>query len=164
LVLVAPEELRGEIEAQLSTEARRAIVGWAHAEPHATPARLLQVVEPVIESVRAARRREQLERWHEQLGRNLRATSGWHCTLEAASDARVELLLADRSVRRTGFRCPECLRAAAEAGSCPVDGSPLEPRDALDLAVHQTLVHGGGVLSFDEGRNGLTSVGALLRF
>jgi hypothetical protein len=30
--------------------------------------------------------------------------------------------------------------------------------------VHQTLLHGGSVMSFEERRDGLDSVGALLRF
>jgi peptide chain release factor subunit 1 len=164
LVIVAPDELRGEIESKLSTEARGAIVGWTSAEPHMPPAALLEVVRPILDRVREAREREQLERWQERLGRNAGATQGWPETLEAASDARVELLLANTGARRVAYRCPSCLRASAEPGECPLDGTQLEEHDALDLALHQTLVHGGGVLSFGERRDGLESVGALLRF
>jgi peptide chain release factor subunit 1 len=164
LVIVAPDELRSQIEAKLSSDTLRAVVGWAHAEPHAAPAELYEIVRPCLEQAREQRVAEQLERWHEQLGRQVRATSGWSDTLEAASDARVEVLLAARDAGGTAYRCPACLRAAAEPGTCPLDGAELEAHDALDLAVHQTLVHGGSVLSLDEGRDGLESVGALLRF
>jgi peptide chain release factor subunit 1 len=164
LVIVAPEELRSEIEAKLSAETLDAVVGWAHAEPHATAAELFEVVRPVLDRARERRAAAQLERWHEQLGRNARATEGWHDTLEAASDARVDVLLAAQGAGDTAYRCPECLRAAAEPGTCPLDGTELEAHDALDLAVHQTLVHGGSVLTLDESRDGLRSVGALLRF
>jgi peptide chain release factor subunit 1 len=163
LVIVAPDELRPEIEATLTPEAKDAIVGWTNAEAHVTPAELHELVRPILDRARAERERRELERWREQLGRNVRAAAGWHDTLEAASDARVELLLTHRGARTTGYRCPRCLRAAAEPGTCPLDGSELEQHDALDLAVHQTLVHGGSVLSLDEPR-GLDSVGALLRF
>jgi peptide chain release factor subunit 1 len=164
LVIVAPEELRGEIEAKLSSDARNAIAGWTTAEPHASSAALLEVVRPILDRVREARELEQLERWQERLGRNAGATKGWPETLEAASDARVELLLVNTGTRGVAYRCPACLRASAEPGQCPLDGAELEQHDALDLALHQTLVHGGGVLSIEERRDGLDSVGALLRF
>src|SRR3954454_2534916 len=95
LVVVAPDELRSEIEAPLSPETRDAVVGWARAEPHSTPAELLTVVEPILAEARESRDRDELERWREQLGRHDRASSGWKDTLEAASDARIELLLAN---------------------------------------------------------------------
>jgi peptide chain release factor subunit 1 len=164
LGIVAPEELRSEIAATLSSETLRAVVGWTHAEPHATPAELHELVRPIVERTRDERAAEQLARWKEQLGRQMRATAGWHDTLEAASDARVDVLLAAQGADETAYRCPACLRAAAEPGTCPLDGAELEPHRALDLAVHQTLVHGGSVLSLDERRDGLDSVGALLRF
>jgi peptide chain release factor subunit 1 len=164
LVIVAPDELRGEIEAKLSSETLDAVVGWAHAEPHATPAELYEVVRPILERAREKSCTELLERWRERLGRNGRAAEGWPDTLEAASDGRVELLLAVPNGGRPGYRCPECLRAAAEPGACPLHGAGLEEHDAYDLAVHRTLLHGGSVLSFGERRDGLESVGALLRF
>ena len=61
-----------------------------------------------------------------------------------------------------------CGRAQAEDGSCPLDGTTLEEADAgLDLAVHQTLTHGGTVEVIGEERRDLEPVGgvaALLRF
>jgi peptide chain release factor subunit 1 len=164
LVIVAPEEIRTEIESHLSPETKDAIVGWARAEPHSTPAELLTVVQPILAEAREARERDALARWQELLARDGRASAGWGDTLEAASDARVELLLASPAAAATGYRCPECLRATAEPGTCPLDGTPLEEHDALDLAVHQTLVHGGRVLTLDASRDGLESIGALLRF
>src|SRR3954469_16724557 len=152
LVIVAPDELRSEIEAHLSAETRDSIIGWGRAEPHSTPTELLTVVQPIVADARDARRRDELARWQEQLARGGRASAGWHDTLEAASDARVELLLANRIAGATAYRCPDCLRATAEPGNCPLDGTRLEEHDALDLAVHQTLVHGGRVEMLDEGR------------
>jgi hypothetical protein len=52
-------------------------------------------------------------------------------------------------------------------GSCPLDGTTLESRDSgLDLAVHQTLVHGGKVHVIRERRDlePVGGVGALLRY
>ena len=100
-------------------------------------------------------------------GRNARAASGWEQTLEAASDARVELLLFQEGADRPAFRCPACGRAEVSEGSCPLDGTRLEPTDAgLDLAVHQTLAHGGAVWAIRHHRDlaPAEGIGALLRF
>ena len=108
-----------------------------------------------------------LERWREEAGRNGRAAAGWPDTLTAASDARVETLLVSDGVDRVAWRCPECGRASADEGSCPLDGTTMERVDkGLDVAVHQTLVHGGTVWVVEHGRDldPVEGIGALLRF
>jgi peptide chain release factor subunit 1 len=165
LVIVAPEELRSEIEAALSVEARESIVGWAHAEAHATPAELLEVARPHLDHARVARVEEVLDRWREERGRNGRASAGWAETLEAASDGRVEvLLLADRA-DGDAFFCPSCGRAQVDGGTCPLDGTELDRDAAGDLAVHATLAHGGAVTTVLGGDlDDADGVAALLRF
>jgi hypothetical protein len=52
-------------------------------------------------------------------------------------------------------------------GKCPLDGTELEPRDeGLDLAVHQTLSHGGTVWALRQHRDlePVEGIGALLRY
>src|SRR5439155_24527499 len=141
-------------------------VGWAQAEAHATPAELLEVARPHLERARARQVTEALERWQAEAGRNGRAAAGWEDTLQAASDGRVELLLVQRGANREAFRCPECGRGYASAGSCPLDGHELERQlDGLDLAVHQVLAHGGAVLPVEGTTlNAHEGIGALLRF
>ena len=167
VVAFAPEESRAELSGLLSQEAQQALAGWAHAEAHATPAELLELAMPVLEQVRAEREREALERWREEAGRNGRAASGWAATLEAASNGRVELLLADGATPRGAWWCPSCGRASAEEGSCPLDGAPLErAENALDLAIQQTVVHGGTVLVAEDAPDlgPVEGIAALLRF
>ena len=168
IVLVGSEEMRSEFADALSAEARDAVVGWAPAEAHAGPAQLLEAVTPVLEKAEAKDEAEVLARWREETGRNARASAGWKQTLEAASDGRVELLLFQNGVDHTAFRCPACGRAAIEGGSCPLDGTRLEETDAgLDLAVHQTLTHGGAVWAIRhqqdlDARRGHRSAAAVL--
>jgi peptide chain release factor subunit 1 len=167
IVLVCPEEMRGEFTEELSKEARDALVGYAQAEAHARPAELLEAVRPILEKAEAKDEREAIERWREEAGRNGRAASGWAKTLEAASDGRVEVLLFQEGTDHAAFRCPACGRAALEGGSCPLDGTQLEPHDAgLDLAVHQTLAHGGAVwaIRHHEDLAPVEGIGALLRY
>jgi peptide chain release factor subunit 1 len=167
IVLVSSEETRREFADELSKEARDAVVGWTHAEAHATPAEILAAVAPVLEQSQVKDEAETIERWREEAGRHGRATSGWAQTLEAASDGRVDLLLFQEGVDRPAYRCPACGRAALEEGSCPLDGTRLERTEAgLDLAVHQTLAHGGAIwaIRHHEDLAPVEGVGALLRY
>jgi peptide chain release factor subunit 1 len=167
IVIVGSEETRSEFMGELSAEVREAVVGWAHAEAHAGPSQLLDAVTPVLEHAESQDEAEVLARWREEAGRGARASSGWEQTLEAASDGRVELLLFQEGVDHPAFRCPACGRAAASGGSCPLDGTTLEETDAgLDLAVHQTLMHGGAVWAIRHHQDlaPVEGIGALLRF
>jgi peptide chain release factor subunit 1 len=167
VVIACPEEVRPEFEHLLSQEARQGLAGWAVVEAHAGPPEVLGAVKPVLERAREERESAQLDRFREELGRQGRAVGGWDGTLEAASDARVEVLLYTDGVQRPAWQCPQCGRAAAEGGSCPLDGSALEERaEGLDLALHQTLAHGGGVCVIRTRRDldPLEGIGALLRF
>ncbi|HWG56484.1 MAG TPA: Vms1/Ankzf1 family peptidyl-tRNA hydrolase [Gaiellaceae bacterium] len=167
IVVVCSEEVRPELTTVLSNELGEAVVGWAAAEQHAGPAELQQIVEPILDECREQRVTACIERWQEEAGRGGRAASGWAETLEAASDARVETLLYTDGVQRDAFRCPACGRASADARTCPLDGTMMEPRDdGLDLAVRQTLAHGGDVLAVIERPelDGAEGIAAILRF
>ena len=168
VVLAGPEETRSGFEGLLSSEAREALVGWVAAEAHVDAAGLLDVAKPLLEESRAGREEQVLGRWREEAARNGRATSGWEDTLQAASDGRVELLLVQDGADRSAFVCPACGRAQATDGSCALDGTTLQPAETgLDLAVHQTLTHGGTVEVIGEEHHDLGPVGgvaALLRF
>jgi peptide chain release factor subunit 1 len=167
VIVVANEETRAEFEEELSNEVKEAIIGWASAEAHASPAQLLATVEPPLERWRAEQETSAVERWREAAGRNGRAAAGWAQTLEAASDGRVELLLFQDGTDRHVWECPACGRLGAEGGTCPLDGTRMEEsRDGLDLAVHQTLAHGGTVwvLRRRQDLEPVEGIGAVLRY
>ena len=167
VVIVGSDENRAELDDLLSPEAKSAVAGSAHAEAHAGAAELLAAAEPVLEGWRAAKEQEIVERWREEAGRSGRAASGWVATLEAASDGRVDLLLFEDGAARSAWRCPACGRLAAGAGDCPLDGTRMESSsDGLDLAVHQTLAHGGSVwaLRHADDLGPVEGIGALLRY
>jgi peptide chain release factor subunit 1 len=167
VVIVCPEPVRREFEELLSHETRAALAGWTQGEAHATPAQILELALPVLDAWRGQQEAAALERWREEAGRNGRAAAGWERVLEAASDGRVELLLFREGANRNAYQCPRCGRASTADGSCPLDGTRMEPRpEGLDLAVHQTLVHGGTVRALGQ-RGDLDpaeGIGALLRY
>jgi peptide chain release factor subunit 1 len=167
VVVITTEETRGEFEEILSQDARSVIAGFAHAEAHAQPSDLLAVAAPALERWQAEKETEVVDRWLEELGRNGRAASGWEATLEAASDARVELLLFREGANHEARRCPACSRLSVGGSKCPLDGTRLEEsEDGLDLEVHQTLAHGGRVWAVRHGDDldAAAGIGALLRF
>jgi peptide chain release factor subunit 1 len=166
LVMVAPEELRSEIESALSHEARESIVGWATADAHANEVELLALVRPFLDEARAREDEATLERWQAERGRGGKVAAGWKQTLDAASDARVDVLLIGEGARHAAWWCPKDGRAYADGGKCPLDGTKLEPRDdAVDLAIHHTLLHGGTFVRFGAGALAdADGIGAILRF
>jgi peptide chain release factor subunit 1 len=167
VVIVCPEPLRADFDQALSHETRAALAGWTQAEAHATPAQLLELAVPVLDAWRADQESAALDRWREEAGRNGRAAAGWERVLEAASDGRVELLLFQEGANRDAFQCPRCGRASTSDGSCPLDGTRMERRpEGLDLAVHQTLSHGGTVRAVGQRRDldPVEGIGALLRY
>jgi peptide chain release factor subunit 1 len=167
VVLVGAEDMRSDFEEILSNEVKGCFIGWTTAEAHADATQLLEAARPVLDEWWSKRDSALLDRWREEAGKHGRATAGWEQTLEAASDARVELLLVQDGVDEPAYQCPKCGRAQLTNGSCPLDGTTLEERDgAFDLAVHQTLTHGGTVQVIRDRRDlePVGGVGALLRF
>jgi len=166
IVVVGPEEMRGDFESALSKEARDAIVGWTTAEGHAGANELLEVARPLLDEARARDDQEALERFEEHRARGERVAAGWKQVLEAASDARVDVLFVEEGSPERAWECPECGRASADGGSCPLDGAKLEERDdGADLALRQTVANGGSVVCVGAGALGdAKGIGALLRF
>ena len=167
VVLIGVEEIRSEFEALLSNEVSSCLAGWATAEAHADGAQIVEAAQPVLDAWWAGRETELLERWREEAGKNGRAASGWESTLEAASDGRVELLLVQEGSDQQAYQCPQCGRAQLTDGSCPLDGAAMEAKDGgLDLALHQTLAHGGAVHVIRDRQDlgPVQGIAALLRF
>jgi peptide chain release factor subunit 1 len=167
IVIVASEETRSAFEDELSHDVQGAVIGWTIAEAHAGAPELLEAAKPVLGKWRAQEEATVAERWQEEAGRNGRAAAGWEKTLEAASDGRVELLLVQEGADHSAWECPRCGRLSAEGGECPVDGTPMEEsQNGADLAVHQTLAHGGTVRQLRERHDlePVEGIGALLRY
>ena len=167
VIIVSSEETRAEFDDLISKDAKSAVVGRTSAEAHAQAPELLALTSPILEQVRAKEEGDLLERWREEAGRGERASSGWEQTLEAASDARVELLLYSEGADHEASQCPACGRVSVGGGRCPLDGTEMERRDdGLDLAVHQTLANGGTVHAVTAHRDldPAEGIGALLRY
>ena len=168
VVVVGPEEIRAEFEDALAQETHAALLGWAAVESHATPAKVLEVISPLLEEAESAEEAELLERWQELAGRGGRATGGWPETLEALSDGRVDVLLVASGRSRTVWQCPACGRAAAVAGRLPARRDP-DGRRATTASTSRctgALAHGSRVhlVRHHDDLGPADGIGALLRF
>jgi peptide chain release factor subunit 1 len=167
VIVVSTDETRAELEELLASETKKAVVGWTTAEAHASPRELLELTSPILEQARANDEGNLMDRWREGAGRGGRAASGWAETLEAASDARVAVLLYQDGANHDAWQCPACGRLSATGGRCPLDGTETDQRDdGLDLTVHQTVAHGGTVwaVTAHSDLGPAEGVGALLRY
>ena len=167
VIIVSSEETRAEFEELVSSETRAAVVGWTSADAHASAQELVDLTSPILERAREKEEAQLMDRWREGAGRGGRASSGWPETLEAASDARVDVLLYEEGVDHEAWQCPACGRLSASGGRCPLDGTETEQRDdGLDLAVHQTVAQGGTVwaVTAHQDLSPAGGVGALLRY
>jgi peptide chain release factor subunit 1 len=167
VIVVSSEETRAEFEELLSSDTKGAVVGWTSAEAHASPKELLALTSPLLDKARAGHEASLIDRWREGAGRGGRAASGWAETLEAASDARVEVLLYEEGADHEAWQCAACGRLSAAGGQCPLDGTETDRRDdGLDLTVHQTVAHGGTVwaVTAHDDLGPSERVGALLRY
>jgi peptide chain release factor subunit 1 len=167
VIVVSSEETRAEFEELVASETKAAVVGWTSVDAHASPQELLDLTSPILEAARAREEAELIERWRSGSGRGGRAASGWAETLEAASDARVDVLLYEEGADHEAWQCPACGRLSASGGRCPLDGTETDRRDdGLDLTFHQTVAQGGTVWAVtshqDLGPTG--GIGALLRY
>jgi peptide chain release factor subunit 1 len=151
VVLVCPEDERSEVQAMLAAEVQAALIGWTSVEAHAGPPAVARAVQPLLAERRAGHERQALERWRGERGMGRETACGWDEVLAAASDGRVEELLYDSQADSvTAYRCTSCRRGLAGNGECPVDGSELEPADALNLALLRTLAYGGTAVAIGD--------------
>ena len=147
VVVVGAEEMRARVRATALARDARRVVGWATAEAHATRASCSRSRGRVLERGGRAARRQLLERWREEAGAE-RARGR-----RLGGDARGRLRRPRRGAARPGRRRPRGVRSARRAGarrSTAAAARSTERRceradDGLDLAVHQTLAHGGTV-------------------
>jgi peptide chain release factor subunit 1 len=167
VIVVSSEETRSEFEELVSSATKSALVGWTSADAHASAQKLLELTSPILDAARAREEAALIDRWREEAGRGGRAAAGWADVLEAASDARVEVLLYEEGTDHEAWQCPACGRLSATGGQCPLDGTETDRRDdGLDLTEHQTVAHGGTVwaVTAHEDLGPVEGVAALLRY
>ncbi len=112
--------------------------------------------------------RAALDRLAQGSGTGSRTASGLMQTLSALGERRVQTLLMEPGFDRTGGRCPSCgLLSEQEAGTCPADGSGLEPvRRLREAVVEAALAQDAEIINVPHfpDLGPFQGIAALLRF
>jgi peptide chain release factor subunit 1 len=170
LLVGAPKELRGALEAALHPDTRAVLAGWVDVDQSAAGADAVrQAAAAAIAAHRAARRRAALDRLQAGVGSDGgHGVHGLPGVLQALHERRVEVLLLHEGVHRPGGRCPRCGLVSLDAGApCPADGSALEPvADAVEAGIALAYQQDAEVLVLSEEPRlqTLGGAGAVLRF
>jgi peptide chain release factor subunit 1 len=167
LVLLGTEENVAKFRDFLSQEVLDRIVytgcNWVD-EPAAG---VMQKLEPLLREQMERNSREVLEQLRDRVAHDYLATAGFHGTLSALQEGKVDTLVLGSDQHRDGVRCERCgFVFARELEACPYDGSStLAGVDVVEEMVR--MAEGQGVpIAFaapSEVRD-LMGAGALLRF
>jgi peptide chain release factor subunit 1 len=169
LLVGAPQELVGELEAKLHPYLRDRLAGRIEIDVEHTSAEdVRRATAARIEAAAHEREDAALARLAEAFGSGGAAASGLGDVLEAVHEQRVATLLVDDGFAAPGVACPTCGWLGAPGPSaCPADGTATDPReDIVDVAVGRALNQAAEVLVLRD-RPELASHGhiaAVLRF
>ena len=161
LLIATPEEMLPEVEGVLHPYLKERIKGHVQLDvEHSSPEDVRRVAGEAIERHQEAYEREVLARLDENLGRNVRAASGFDDVLTALNEARVEILVVAAGSQEPGSRDPLTGMLGRE-GSGFASGAAGEPVEnlveaAMEKAIEQsaeillvrdpeTLVEHGGI-------------------
>ena len=130
---------------------------------------VLEAMTWVLTAEQQSAERKALEELANRLGAGGAAVAGLADTLEALAERRVETLLLAQDFEASGGRCPSCGLLTTEGqGSCPADGTALEPvPDLREAAVETALMQDAEVLVVEEPPSEIRrggGIAALLRF
>jgi peptide subunit release factor 1 (eRF1) len=168
LVIACTSELRAMIAHSLDSELNRVLVGIIDRDlEHASVEQIAGIVAPLIERAERERQRELLARIEERLGTGGPAAAGLDEVLATLEQQRVAVLLVPESESRRAGLCPTCGRLSTDGGrTCPLDGSPLAPVNAIEPVVGQAARQAVQVVvvrDHDEWLHNHGGIAALLR-
>lgn len=169
LVIACAGELRPIIEHALDRELKDVLVAVVERDlEHAPVGQIAGIVAPLVEREERKHERELVARIEEALGTGGPAAAGLDEVASTLEQERVAVLLVpDRADLRAGV-CPICGRLLADGGrTCPFDGAPLAPVNAIEHVIDEAAGQAARVVVVREQREWLRDHGeiaALLRW
>jgi peptide chain release factor subunit 1 len=168
LLLSAPQELVGEVEAALHPYLRERVAGRVDLDVGvASPDDVAAAAADRIRKVTREHEDAALARLQESLAKGGRAAAGLDGVLRALVEQRVEVLLVDARLKSPGVRCPACGWLGTREERCPADDTPtVEVANIVELAVARAVAQDAEVrvLSDRPELGPHEGIAALLRF
>ena len=139
LVIACASELRAMIVHSLDSELQGVLAGIIDRDlEHAAADQIVGAVAPLIEHTEREHERELVARIEEGLGTGGPAAAGLDEVLATLEQQRVAVLLVPHQGSLRAGLCPTCGRLSTDGGrTCPLDGSPLAPVDAIEHVVEE---------------------------
>jgi hypothetical protein len=158
----AAPRLWAAVEDRLPRALRERVLGRLDIDAdESRPAEVRARVEPLLRD--AARERD---RRLVALLSGQRAARGLWPSLKALQERRVQTLILAPGPQHPGAACPRCGWASARAGSCPLDGTPLEAEpDLVELAIAEAIVQAADIVALrDPHELGGDGLAVILRY
>jgi peptide chain release factor subunit 1 len=148
VLLGAPEEMLGRLEASLPNGLRTRIAGRVEVDVDtASPESVLASAGHVLQRIHREHEDEALDRLREGLSGGPRpAAARIADVLVALNERRVETLVIAAGTTATGRECPQCGWLGVAGDVCPADGSATAARDdIIGPAVQRALMQSADV-------------------
>ena len=167
LLVGAPDELVGDLEAKLHPYLRERLVGRVSCDIENTSDEQVRACAGAkIEEFARGREREALDRLAQGVGSGGRGAAGLAEVLAALNEARVEVLLVARGLDAAGLCDPATGLLYASPEDVP-DGATATPvADVVEKAIEKALEQSADVIGirFHEDLGPLGGIGAVLRY
>lgn len=167
LVVGAPADLAGELEAVLHPYLRERLAGHVAIPTGATDEQIRRAALDVESVVERRKEAALVDKLRAAVGGGRRGVAGVGATLRALVEHRVETLLVSDGCTAAGWRCEPCGYLGLVGRACPVCAQPMaHVEDVVEDAVEQALAQSCRVLVCvgNADLDVLGGVGALLRF
>ena len=167
LLVGAPDELVGDLEAKLHPYLRERLVGRVSCDvENASEEQVRACAGEKIEEFARGREREALDRLAQGVGSGGRGAAGLAEVLAALNEARVEMLLVARGLDAAGLCDPATGLLYASPEDVP-DGATAAPvADVVEKAIEKAIEQSAEVIGirFHEDLGPLGGIGAVLRY
>jgi hypothetical protein len=152
LLIGAPHELVGEVEAELHPYLRERVAGHLDLDVQvASPDEIAAAAGDRIRKVAREREDAALARLQEALATGGRGAAGLSAVLEALVERRVAVLLVDERLEAPGVRCPRCDWLGTSGERCPADGTAtVAEADVVEQAVARAIEQDADVLVLSD--------------
>jgi protein required for attachment to host cells len=167
LLVGAPEELVGDVEAKLHPYLRERLVGRVNCDIENSSIDQVRACtdEKIAEHTRA-RERAALDRLIQGVGSGGRGAAGLADVLEALNEARVETLLLARGMTASGFCDPQTGLLYATAEMVPRGATDAPVADVVEKAIEKAIEQSAEVIGvrYHDDLGPLGGIGAVLRY
>ena len=140
LVIAAPDDLAGQLEAALHPYLRERLAGRLSVPVTASHEQVREAAQQIEADVERARQAGIVDRLRAAVSAGRRGVAGLADSVEALGEHRVDTLLVSSGYSTPGWRCEGCDRLAAMGRRCASCGEDMvEVEDLVEDAVEEAL-------------------------